>query len=112
MFIKTANPNTVKLISVATASRYPTYPITDYPGVYLELKFDYNERIYYLWSTVDSGYLGFENLVEVPRMQIFGDRNRGRFQPEAAGTQLSGKIISFNIEKSKIPKLQPVGKIK
>jgi hypothetical protein len=112
MFIKTGNPNTVKLISVATASRYPTYPITDYPGMDSELELDENERIYYLWSTVHSGYWGFENLVEVPRMNIFGDRNRGRFQVEAAGSQLAGKINAFNIEKSKIPKLQPVGKIK
>jgi hypothetical protein len=112
MFIKTENRNTVKLISVATASRYPTYPITDYPGMDLELKLDANLRIHYLWSTKHSGYWGFENLVEVPEMSIGEDRNRGRFQLEAAGSQLAGKIISFNIEKSKIPKLKPVGKIK
>jgi len=55
-----------------------------------------------------SYYLGFEYGVTAPLMATKSYENRGRFIAEVAGSQLSGTIISFKVEKSKLAGLRQV----
>jgi len=73
-----------------------------------ELIVDENEKIYHFKKPGQELYLGFKFSEGVAYMGLFKDRNRGRIQAELAGSQLSGTIIHFNIERGKFENIQNV----
>jgi len=54
------------------------------------------------------GYLGFVPHANAPQMIRTSGSKRGKFIAEVAGSQLSGTIISFKVEKNKLPDLKQV----
>jgi len=95
----------------------PKFSFRDYNSWKWDLTFDEKRRVYNLGQFVKGQqligggkycYLGFEDAEEEAYMGLYEEKGKGGIQLELAGSQLSGRIISFKLEKNKIANLQEV----